>query len=50
MTAERTAQALRMRDEGLKAGAIAKALGVGRSSVLRAFERVDEDVRINVGS
>lgn len=46
MTPERTAQALRMRDEGMKAGAIAKTLGVGRSSVLRAFERVDEEARI----
>ncbi|RDH95073.1 DNA invertase Pin-like site-specific DNA recombinase [Curtobacterium sp. AG1037] len=46
MTPERIAEALRMRDDGKKPGAIAATLGVGRSSVLRAFERVDEEARI----
>jgi len=46
ITPERIAEALRMREDGKKPGAIATTLGVGRSSVLRAFERVDEEARI----
>jgi hypothetical protein len=43
MPAARTVQVLRMREEGIRPGAIAATLGVRLSSVLGAFERVDED-------
>lgn len=40
MTAERTAEALRMRSEGRSVAHIAKVLGVGASSVSRAIAKV----------
>src|SRR5690625_1064947 len=41
MTPERTATALKMREEGLSYAHIAKVLGVGKSSVARAITRSD---------
>lgn len=42
MTPERVSAALRLREEGKSIDHIAKVLGVGRSSVARAFDRVDD--------
>lgn len=41
MTDERRAAALRMRRDGKSLSHIARVLGVGKSSVARAFERAD---------
>lgn len=43
MTPARVREAVRMRDEGQSLDAIAATLGVGRSSVGRALDRLDED-------
>lgn len=43
MTAARTEEAVRMRAEGKSLDTIAEVLGVGRSSVSRALDRLDED-------
>lgn len=43
MPEERVTQAVRMRAEGHTLDAIAATLGVGRSSVSRAFDRLDHD-------
>lgn len=43
MTAARTQEAVRMRAEGKSLDTIAEVLGVGRSSVSRALDRLDED-------
>ncbi len=41
MTAERTAAAVRMREQGDSVAHIARVLGVGASSVVRALQRID---------
>lgn len=43
MTAERTSEAVRMRDAGLSIAKIARAFGVGASSVSRALAKHDEN-------
>jgi transposase-like protein len=45
MTPERTATAVRMREQGYGIVRIAKVLGVGKSSVSRALTKVDERVK-----